>query len=63
MEAKSVCDKFLSIIQSSGLNFLLTETPISDNIVIKKIYIRAKDSVSQSGTLESSTKLKLEFIG
>jgi hypothetical protein len=54
MEAKIVCDNLLSSIKSSGLNFLITETPFSVNIVTKKTFIRAKDSISQSGILKSS---------
>ena len=39
--AESVC---VSTLKKSGLNFTLTETPFSVTIVLKKSFIRRRDS-------------------
>ena len=43
MDAKTVCENLLSTIRSSGLNFILSETPFSVNIVLKKTFITSKN--------------------
>ena len=43
MDAKIVCENLLSAIRSSGLNFVLSETPFSVNIVIKKTFISSRN--------------------
>ena len=59
MEAKSVCDKLLSSIKSSGLNFVLTETPFTVNIVLKKTFIKTKESDPQaSNSRPSNSKVR-----
>jgi hypothetical protein len=46
MEAKSICDEILLNIKSSGLNFVLTETPFSVKIEIKKTFFRRSSKFS-----------------
>ena len=53
MDAKTVCENLLSTIRSSGLNFVLSETPFSVNIVLKKTFIYSKD-LSNLHSLNSS---------
>ena len=45
MDAKTVCENLLSTIRSSGLNFVLSETPFSLNIVLKKTFISSKNAL------------------
>ena len=44
MDAKTVYENLLSTIRSSGLNFVLSETPFSLNIVLKKTFISSKNA-------------------
>ena len=45
MAAENICEDILSNIRSSCLNFLLTETPFSVTIKIKKSFTRSKDDL------------------
>ena len=56
MEAKSVCEKLLSSIKNSGLNFVLTETPFSVNIVLKKTFTKTKESGPKATNSEPSKR-------
>ena len=42
MDAKTVCENQLSTIRKSDLNFVLSETPYSVNIVLKKTFIQSQ---------------------
>ena len=62
MEAKTVFEELLSCIKNSGLNFVLTETPFSVNIVIKKTFFKTKEEekskVRSNTTLLANNNLK-----
>ena len=45
-----MCENLLSTIRSSGLNFILSETPFSVNIVLKKTFIYRKNASEGSAT-------------
>ena len=56
LAAESVFEGVLSEIRKSDLNFLLTETPFSVTIVIKKSFTRSKDANSmQLKNIDQST--------
>ena len=48
MDADYICDKVLSFIKSSGLNFKITETAFSANITIKKTLLKDKNGEVKS---------------
>ena len=63
MDAKTICDELLSNIKSSGLNFVLTETPFSVKIEIKKTFFRRSSKFSSKQCNLDSPSRKSQTMG
>ena len=60
MEANNLCENLLANIRSSGLNFLISETPYSVNVVIKKTLIKKYPSRYSTMSSRSTNPIRMQ---